>query len=1192
MNNLYKWGASTLLALSTSYALQAQVVGIGTNTPDNSAKLHIVDNNRGILIPQVSIPNINTAAPVTAPARGLLVWNNNATTIGGAGRGFYYWNDTQWERLSTGTGTDDQNLTGATLSGNNLTITIENGAPTTVDLTNLVNDADAVIGNEYNTAFALSGTDLRLTDGGGVRTVNLASLVNDADFVIGNEYNTGFALAGRNLTLTDGGAARTVDLTSLVNDADFVIGNEYNTGFALAGNNLTLTDGGGARTVSLASLNKSGRNGLRNVGTFIHLGGPLIENTTVSAGVFAMNFNLNSTGDFNIQDNGVGKFTVLDNGTSRFGGDVEWRDESTGGTMIAQLFDDGNDGRFIIREDNLIAIDLDANTQFVFNEQGLDRDFRVESDADAHLFFVDAGLDRVGIGTNLPAQRLHVSGGARVSSLAGAGNRMVIANANGDLLTGAIPANGDITGVIAGFGLTGGGTAGTVTLNAAADNGLYINAGQDRIRLGGNLLEPTVITQNGHPMRFNLNGTGDFDIQDNGVNKFSIVDDGTGLFGGDVYWRDENTLGTNLMLLSDDANDGRLRIMENGITSIDLDANTQFVFNEQGLDRDFRVESAINPNALRVDAANDRVGLGTAAPAEDLHIFRPDNDIARVYATGGAQGSGMFYAGQSPTYGGGFGYDGDGAPAMIGGTDRITFFRRDNNTDAEVISYAYNNSTVRVNSLAGGGNRMVIANGAGDLFTQAIPANGDITGVTAGIGLTGGGAAGTVTINAAADNGLYINAGADRIRLGGNLLEPTVITQNGHPMRFNLNGTGDFDIQDNGVNKFSIIDNGTGLFGGDVYWRDENTLGTNLMILTDDTNDGRLQIMENGITSIDLDANTQFIFNEQGFDRNFRIESDGNANMFHLDAGLNRVSIGTNATDGTFNVQGNSFFADDLYLRDGAVNGGDVLVRIHDSADDGIVDVYQNNGINHRIHGNGVTVFNEQGNNNGDLRMESDTRTSMFFLDAGENLVRFGTDDINSDYQNGQTIAGVVVDYVVDFDRNNGFTGTAVGIGTIEYLLDNTAETNINNSFAPTTHLDRDLGFSTGARAWDDVYADNFVNVSDIREKDNIQNLNYGLAEIMQMRPVSYVLKRDPFQETKLGLIAQEALVLVPEAVKTHDHKILDESRPEEFTKVEMDRMGMTYQQLIPVLIKATQEQQAQIEALKAEIEALKADKK
>ena len=113
------------------------------------------------------------------------------------------------------------------------------------------------------------------------------------------------------------------------------------------------------------------------------------------------------------------------------------------------------------------------------------------------------------------------------------------------------------------------------------------------------------------------------------------------------------------------------------------------------------------------------VGLGTTSPAEDFHVYRPDSDIARVYATGGAQGSGMFYAGQSASYGGGFVYDGDGTPALVGGTDRITFFRRNNNTDTDVMSYGYSSSTVRMSSLAGSGNRLVIANASGDLTASS-----------------------------------------------------------------------------------------------------------------------------------------------------------------------------------------------------------------------------------------------------------------------------------------------------------------------------------------------------------------------------------------------------------------------------------------------------------------------------------------
>jgi len=63
---------------------------------------------------------------------------------------------------------------------------------------------------------------------------------------------------------------------------------------------------------------------------------------------------------------------------------------------------------------------------------------------------------------------------------------------------------------------------------------------------------------------------------------------------------------------------------------------------------------------------------------------------------------------------------------------------------------------------------------------------------------------------------------------------------------------------------------------------------------------------------------------------------------------------------------------------------------------------------------------------------------------------------------------------------------------------------------------------------------------------------------------------------------------LVPEAVKDHDNKITDESKPTEFQRVEFDRLAMSYPNLVPVLIKAIQEQQAEIEALRQEVNMLK----
>ncbi|MGB3606716.1 MAG: tail fiber domain-containing protein [Psychroserpens sp.] len=227
-----------------------------------------------------------------------------------------------------------------------------------------------------------------------------------------------------------------------------------------------------------------------------------------------------------------------------------------------------------------------------------------------------------------------------------------------------------------------------------------------------------------------------------------------------------------------------------------------------------------------------------------------------------------------------------------------------------------------------------------------------------------------------------------------------------------------------------------------------------------------------------------------------------------------------------------------------------------------------------------------------DVIIESEDNSNMMFCDASENLIRFGTGSTGSDAFNGSTIDGVTIEYVADFD-NGSSSGTAVGIGSTELLFDlGSNEIIINADFCPRFNRGHDLGRSTTQFAWDDVFADDFVNVSDAREKKDINDLTYGLKEILKMRPVSYTLKEDRFKETKLGLIAQEALKLVPEAVKTHDYKILDEKFPENYTKVELTRMGMTYNSLIPVLIKATQEQQNQIEQLKQGVNQLAQENK
>ena len=57
----------------------------------------------------------------------------------------------------------------------------------------------------------------------------------------------------------------------------------------------------------------------------------------------------------------------------------------------------------------------------VFNEDSIDLDFRVESNGDANMLFVNGGTDRVGIKTNAPTKTLGI-GGDGVISLEGGSN--------------------------------------------------------------------------------------------------------------------------------------------------------------------------------------------------------------------------------------------------------------------------------------------------------------------------------------------------------------------------------------------------------------------------------------------------------------------------------------------------------------------------------------------------------------------------------------------------------------------------------------------------------------------------------------------------------------------------------------------------------------------------------------------------
>jgi hypothetical protein len=81
--------------------------GIGTSTPDPSAKLHVASDRLGFLPPQVTLTSTtdnttirNVAGTAITPAVGLLVYNLGSV---GLQAGYYYWNGANWATIATGT---------------------------------------------------------------------------------------------------------------------------------------------------------------------------------------------------------------------------------------------------------------------------------------------------------------------------------------------------------------------------------------------------------------------------------------------------------------------------------------------------------------------------------------------------------------------------------------------------------------------------------------------------------------------------------------------------------------------------------------------------------------------------------------------------------------------------------------------------------------------------------------------------------------------------------------------------------------------------------------------------------------------------------------------------------------------------------------------------------------------------------
>ena len=151
-------------------------------------------------------------------------------------------------------------------------------------------------------------------------------------------------------------------------------------------------------------------------------------------------------------------------------------------------------------------------------------------------------------------------------------------------------------------------------------------------------------------------------------------------------------------------------------------------------------------------------------------------------------------------------------------------------------------------------------------------------------------------------------------------------------------------------------------------------------------------------------------------------------------------------------------------------------------------------------------------------------------------------------------------------------------------------------SFAGVLSIDNPTATGNGALArWkvngSDVYyfaanggaqkpgGGSWAAISDARAKEAIVDYSAGLTELKQIQPRSYRYIGN--EQTYIGLVAQEAEGAMPELVTQGTNTLPDGTEVDDFRTLDMTPLTFT-------LINAVKEMSTRIEALEAEVQALK----
>lgn len=104
--------------------------------------------------------------------------------------------------------------------------------------------------------------------------------------------------------------------------------------------------------------------------------------------------------------------------------------------------------------------------------------------------------------------------------------------------------------------------------------------------------------------------------------------------------------------------------------------------------------------------------------------------------------------------------------------------------------------------------------------------------------------------------------------------------------------------------------------------------------------------------------------------------------------------------------------------------------------------------------------------------------------------------------------------------------------------------------------------------------------ISDFKLKENIVDCTPKLADILNLKVVNFNFKNNP-DFKQIGLIAQDVEKIFPGLIKNNPDYKTDKKNPKKRTKLNTVTKSLKYSVFVPMLIKALQEQNQEIEKLK-----------